>query len=259
MMKTFIALFLLAAPGWWQKPETPHLYYLYDGGAQLGVWDVNLRKWWDRLPGGAWSAPRPEPPVALPDGVPIANYGVETDKLAGGGERILINGRQASKSDALRALSGKGSPQLPDDKKKLRLTVIGPDADRQRVLDDLAKTEALAFAKGRYVVQDYAPDAWPLYDGRSGQPMFHTQGRPTIYLQEPGGKVLHRQDDYADGADGLARALRKADPSLRLDRDQDKRKIEPTLPIAGVPLSTFVLLTAGAGLIYLILNKGKKQ
>jgi hypothetical protein len=56
-------------------------------------------------------------------------------------------------------------------------------------------------------VQDYAPGNWAVKDG------FFTEGKPTIYLQAPNGKVLHRQDDYSDGAAGLATALRKADPN----------------------------------------------
>jgi len=53
-------------------------------------------------------------------------------------------------------------------------------------------------------------------------------GKPTIILQAPPdgqgrGIVLHVQRDYSDGPEGLAKAIRKADPSYDPKKDRDLR------------------------------------
>jgi len=129
----------------------------------------------------------------------------------------MLNGREISRSEAMRVFCDAG---LIDDSDRLRLTVIGTDADRRRVLDDLKGP--LADIAGQCVVQDYPPDHWAV--ARAG---FYTAGSPTIYVQAPDGTVLHRQDDYADGADGLRAVferLRKPDPDYRPDKDRDLRR-----------------------------------
>ena len=51
-----------------------------------------------------------------------------------------------------------------------------------------------------------------------------TAGQPTVYCQTPGGKVLHRQDDYAGGAVAAVAALRKAKDTYEARRDPDLRR-----------------------------------
>jgi hypothetical protein len=194
--------------------------------------------------------PRPSktqgvPPVQEPDGV--KNFGIVRSQLgdppANGeapGEHIRLNDQPITKAKALRLLQ---SRDLTDDSGKLRLTLIGPEDERQKVLDDL--NGPLADLAGDCLVQSYAPDHWAV--ARAG---FHVAGRPTIYVQEPSGKVLHRQDDYADGAAGLRRvleAVRKPDPKYDGAKDPDLRK--------SPELGTWVFLAAVAVLLLVGLRK----
>src|SRR5205823_4837668 len=104
---------------------------------------------------------------------------------------------------------------LTDDSQLLRLTVIGPASDRQTVIDDVEHHPSLASVHDRLRVQAYDPDHWAVAGAG-----FVRSGRPTIYLQAPDGKVLHRQDEYR-GPDQLAEAIRRADPDYHPERDPD--------------------------------------
>src|SRR5262249_62030561 len=58
-------------------------------------------------------------------------------------------------------------------------------------------------------------------------------GEPTIVLQgapDEAGKavVLHCQHDYDDGAEGLVKALRAADPNFNPKAAPDLRRLDPT-------------------------------
>lgn len=164
---------------------------------------------------GAASKPEGQLPVVEQDGV--QNFGIDRSGLNGSAERITLDGRAITRSEAAQILQA-GS--LADDSGKLRLTVIGNDVDRKRVLDDLKGP--LADVAAQCLVQDYPPEHWAVAGAG-----FHTAGKPTIYVQAPDGTVLHRQDDYADGAEGLRQAferVRKPDPDYRPDKDRDLRR-----------------------------------
>jgi hypothetical protein len=176
------------------------------------------------------------------------NFGLDREHLAGPRpERYSINGREASKEDVLRLLQA----QVPDDTSKPFLTVIGAPESRRQVLNDLENHPSLAPWKGKLRVQAYNPDDWAV--ARAG---FVTGGNPTVYLQAADGKVLHRQDDYGGGADGLAAALRRADPGYDPAGDPDRRKAAPA-GLRDVPWSVPVVLLGAAGL--LILYRPKKE
>lgn len=164
----------------------------------------------------ASSVARGQLPVVEQDGV--QNFGIDRAGLNGSAERITLGGRQITRAEATQILQA-GS--LADDSSKLRLTLIGSESDRGRVLDDLKGP--LSDIAGQCLVQDYPPDHWAVTGAG-----FYTAGKPTIYVQSPDGKVLHRQDDYADGADGLRLAfenIRKPDPNYRPDKDRDLRRL----------------------------------
>ena len=148
------------------------------------------------------------------------NFGVFTDQIKPG--RVTLNGREITRSDAFEAIEGKN---LPDFTGKQRVTVIGSQADRQRVLADLARTPEAA----KVVLKDYAPDHWAV--AQSG---FKTTGSPTIYVQAADGKVLHRQDDYKGGVAGVVKALRRADPAYDPSKDPDLR-VDPVKPAPITP------------------------
>jgi len=158
---------------------------------------------------------RGELPVVEQDGV--QNFGIDRAQLSQSGEHIVFDGRQITSAEARELLE---AGTLTDDSAMLRLTIIGSAADCRRVLDDL--NGPLADLAGNFLIQSYPPDHWAV--ARAG---FYTAGKPTIYVQTASGKVLHRQDDYDDGADGLRRALeaiRKPNPNYNPLRDRDLRR-----------------------------------
>lgn len=203
---------------WW--PTNDGHWGLFQGAQQVGWLNAEDGRYYPLLATGTWGGTG-EPPVDRPgpEGT-VTPTGVIRKRIDKG--RTLINGKAVSTAEALRVLGA----ELPDDAGKLRLTVIGADEVRKAVLNDLQASPALAPYKAQIVVQDYAPGAWPLAAG------FESTGSPSIYVQDPSGKVLHRQADYADGPDGLATALRKLDPNYDSKKDPDRRKpsLIPSLP-----------------------------
>ena len=145
-------------------------------------------------------------------------HGTDPEKLAPR-EEYRVSGRLVSKDDAMHALRG---GQLADDSGKLRLTVIGSPDERKKALAALP-----ADLKDRCLVKEYAPDNWAVKNIG-----FKSDGHPTVYVQAPDGKVLHRQDD----PDNLATAVRKADPNYDPSKDPDLRK--PKVPDPPTPAPT---------------------
>jgi hypothetical protein len=152
------------------------------------------------------------------------NFGVSTDKIAKN-EVYSVNGRIVTQPSG---------PPIPDDSGKLHLTIIGNDVERRRVLQDLATAPELAEFRDRFSVQDYPPDHWAV--ALCG---FYTAGHPTIYLQQPSGKVLHRQDDY-DGPKRFSEALRKASNTYDANRDPDLRVA--ALDLSHIPTPAYILV-----------------
>lgn len=145
---------------------------------------------------------------------PIPNFGLMTDQIGkrGGMNHYELNGRPIAQGDAMQAVT----EGVPADENLLRVTVIGPDALRQRVVTDL--TAAPANLRDRCLVQSYPPNHWAVQAG------FQAGGAPTVYVQAPDGQVLHRQDDYDGGPTALFEAIRKADPHYSPAADPDLRK-----------------------------------
>jgi len=220
---------------------------LFRNGVQIGAWSY-LEGYWRDYDAGrdAWGPVQRNPPVEPPaitrgiakvtqlmpwadEGVNVDaadslidvdpnNHGVDWDKI--NPHQATFNGRKIGCDRAIE-LIGK---QVPDDSKRLRLTVIGTDAQRQEVLTQFAAIEPEI--RDRCNTWAVAADHWSLRDGGAGQVVFKTQGTPVIYLQDPAGKVLHRQDDSKD----FPQALRKAIKGYDQAKDPDLRKKEPPRP-----------------------------
>lgn len=238
---------------WKQFACDPGRSYLFRDGVQAAGYDHEQRIYraYDART-GVWGSPEPPPweNTSAARAAP-ANFGVDLDKLNGEpAECYRINGKPASRDRAFQALADQ---RLPDDAGRLRLTIIGPDDLTTRVSDDLKSAKALADWRDRLAVQAYAPDHWAV--ARTG---FVTSGQPTIYVQTPDGQVLHRQDDYADGPEGLARALRRADPryDARKDPDLRKRLLFPKLDLSSVPMPVWIL---AAGFGWLLVRRRGNQ
>lgn len=196
----------------WTAGQDPDQVHLLRDGKQIGTFVKSESRYYP-YDGATWG-PSTTPPIRPPSSAaPTAtsaeeNYGIDREKWA---------------QEPRRSIGARG---LPDDTDRLRLTVIGPEKERRTVLTDLDADPALKAVRDRVVVQGYAPDAWPV--ARAG---FKTDGLPTIYLQSPSGKVLHRQDTYEGGAEQLAEAIRKADPAYdpRKDPNLTRKKSDPFL------------------------------
>ncbi|GAB6185697.1 hypothetical protein [Thermopirellula anaerolimosa] len=200
---------------------------------------------------GAAPASKPEGPLPVVEQDGVQNFGIDRAGLDGSAERITLGGRQITRAEAAQILQA-GS--LTDDSGKLRLTVIGTESDRRRVLDDLKGS--LSDIANQCLVQDYPPDHWAVAGAG-----FYTAGKPTIYVQAPDGKVLHRQDDYADGAEGFRQAferLRKPDPDYRPDKDRDLRRpadglLSRLLDVLARPFRVILSWLLAAGVVFVLI------
>ncbi len=169
-------------------------------------------------------------------------HGTDPGKLAGR-EEYRVGGRAVGRDEALQTVR---AAALTDDSRKPRLTVIGSPDERKKALEALP-----ADIKDRWLVKEYAPDHWAVRGAG-----FKAEGHPTVYLQAPDGKVLHRQDD----ADKLAEAVRKADPAYDPSKDPDLRKPKapdrPAAPDQQHPWAGWVV--AGCVGLAALLWKGPK-
>jgi len=228
-----VALFALAGSAvagyeWRAFPDDKDELSLWKDGVQVGNFRVGEKKYYPRLAPGVWGDPcsPPYPPpqdVVTPGKIEsdgTINFGLDRSRMSEAGKHLL-DGQEVSKAELLQAL---GKPALPDDSQWLSLTVIGPEAARQKVLSDLQSSPYLAPWKERIKVRDYPPDHWAVRDAG-----FVTTGNPTIYCQAPDGTVLHRQDVYR-GPEALAEVLRKADPAYSPERDPDLNKSLSSVP-----------------------------
>lgn len=246
MYPLLLSLMLASTPSeyqWRRWPDYAEQVALVNSkGTQVGIWMTEEMKYYPRLASGKWGASC-SPPISPPT---EANYGVDREKLEGK-PGYWRHGKQCSRQEAFEAIES----SVPDDRGKLRLTVIGPKDQQTRVLQDLKSHPALSFFRDKVVVQAYAPDHWAVKGVG-----FVTSGSPTIYLQQPDGKVLHRQDRY-DGAEELASALRKAHPDYQPDKDPPK---QPNILPGGVDLSripTPVWALGGLSLLLLLSRRSQ--
>lgn len=203
---------------WRSRPDDPDRAYLFVDGVQAGGYD-RARDEWRPFVADAWGAPTALFPSSLAKAdESILNFGVVREPLPSDRSRHTLNGKVVTEQEAASAIAGNA---LTDDSLRLRLTIIGADADRQRVLDDLRSSPELDGWSHQMLVQAYPPDHWAIAGNG-----FVTTGTPTIYVQAADGKVLHRQDSYR-GPKQLAEALRRADPNYRPDKDPDLNLVFP--------------------------------
>ncbi|HTU90062.1 MAG TPA: hypothetical protein VMF69_08190 [Gemmataceae bacterium] len=254
VISSLIFCLLVAVPAqagyeWRTFPDEADQLSLWHDGRQLGNWRLSTREYLPLLASGVWGDPCP-PPYPPPQDVVAPgkvetdgtiNFGLERSRLSAAGKHLL-NGKEVSKDELLQAL---GSATLPDDSQWPSLTIIGPEAMRQKVISDLQSSPFLTPWKDRLKVQDYAPDHWAVKEAG-----FITTGQPTIYCQAPDGTVLHRQEEYR-GPEALAEVLRQVDPQYKPEKDPDLNK-----GLAGIPLP---LLIGGAVVLYLLLGKDEKR
>ena len=149
--------------------------------------------------------------------------------------RYAIIGQPVSAAEALEAVD----KTFNDDRDKLRVTIVGPEAERRAARAAIEQHPDFAALRERIAVRDYPPDHWALQVG------FITTGRPTIYCQAPSGKVLHRQDDFVGGADAAVAALRRANEAYDPKRDPDLRSASFDFGVLLKPATIVVALLLG--------------
>ena len=154
----------------------------------------------------------------------LENFGIEQEKLDHA-ERYWLNGLALTNKQACKILGS--ATVLPDDSNLGRITLIGTKEACAMVQNDLSNHPSLLPYKGKYLLQSYLPEDWAVKNVG-----FDVSGSPRIIVQEApnakgSGRVLHSQADYADGPEGLANALRKADPNYDPSKDVDRRKLNP--------------------------------
>jgi len=229
---------------WQVDQQATGYFYLFAGSRQLGTWYPDGRGYRPLRTDGTWGATG-EPPVPLPEGA-LTNFGLDVERVSSE-SRYWVNGRPTSRGDALAAFGS-----LIDDSGKLRLTVVGDDALRQRVRDDLARHPALLAYRDRLLVQDYPPDHWAVA-GVGMAPGITLQSAPDAAGKAP---VLARLPDYA-GPEMLIAAIRKADPAYRPEKDpkvtadESRRSLMEKVPSA-------VWLLAG-GVVMWVAKRRKAQ
>ncbi len=247
VLLTFAAA-AVAGYEWRSFPDDPNELALWRDGVQIGNYRVREKMYYPHRAPGVWGEPCP-PPYPPPQDVVkpgkiesdgTINFGLDRARLPAAGKHLL-DGKEVSKEELLQAL---GPARVPDDSQWPSLTIIGPEATRKRVLNDLQSSSLLTPWKERIKVRDYPPDHWAVRDAG-----FVTTGQPTIYCQAPDGTVLHRQDEYR-GPEALAEVLRKVDPAYRPERDPDLNK-----SLSNVPL----WLWLGGGLLVVLLWKGEDK
>lgn len=244
----YLASAAAAAYQWRTFAEDANELSLWKDGVQLGNYQIREKRYYPLLASGHWGDPC-TPPFPPPydatatgsiDSDGTINFGVDRKRLPAAGKHLL-DGKEVSREELLQAIV---EPSFPDDSALPSLTIIGPEALRSKVLNDLQSSPFLAPWKERIKVRDYGPDHWAVKEAG-----FVTTGRPTLYCQAPDGTVLHRQDEYR-GPQALAEVLRKVDPVYQPERDPDLNK-----SLGKVPLWMWL----GGGILLVILWKGDEK
>jgi hypothetical protein len=158
--------------------------------------------------------------------------------------------RKLNRNQAIRAVQAEG---VPDDASLPFVTVIGPPEARKAAVDAL---RADPEAAKHFRIKEYSPDAWQVQGAG-----FKTDGSPTIYVQAADGKVIHRQDNFKGGMDGLKGALRKANPNYKPQNDPGPNSGggQPLLDAARqVPVWAWLLGGVGVAFLALSRNNDKK-
>lgn len=225
-----------ALPAWRAFPDGSGWYGLLRGDVQLGCLAPDGTYY--PLAGGHWGEPCSPPIDAPPSGVARAtvqptvqpvvgqNFGVDRDKL-GAGPKYTHGGRTITRDEAY-ALVGSG---LVDDSRLLTLTLIGSEADRKRALGELLAHPEWAQARPLVKLTGRHGGGYDVQDWQVSRFGFVTTGRPTVYVQQPDGKVLHTAD-WKGAAPAIDAILgrKPAPPKVPDPKAPDAKPADPAQP-----------------------------
>lgn len=150
-------------------------------------------------------------------------FGVAKEKLSER-DKYYRNGRLCQRAEFMDALSLVSS-SVPSDNGLVRVTVIGTSAEHNNFRDSYYNSPHLSWLRTHSLLQVYGSNDRRVLDGG-----FVNTGTPTIYVQDPSGKVLWRQDNYAGGAEKLHAALRDRIPSYDPTKDPQPKNTVPDNP-----------------------------
>lgn len=133
---------------------------------------------------------------------------------------------------------------------KLSISVISGNRDeRKRVAEEIRSDPSMKPLASHLFVSDFDPSAWQV----EGFGDVIKAGKPSIVIQDSGGRVLHRQMDWTGGAPKFAEAVRKIKPDYDPKRDADLRQNGFEIPsvnteylpygIIGLSMIALVILT----------------
>lgn len=237
MSKLLLALGLLialpalgsASPAWFAYESRPGFLFLYEGDRLIGQYDLAshvYRPLVNRVPQDPCEPPVPPPHAgrSLPD--ETTNYGVLSGQVIPG-----------YRSGGVQAGDG-----VLNDGSNVRLTIFAPLDRGGQIQSEIAALPEFQAVASRLTVQVIPPDHWAARCGFQTSP-----AHPTIYIQNPDGRVLHRQDDWT-GAPALFAALRRVRPDYQPTNDPDGRISSVDL----MKLFANPIVLAGLGLLALI-------
>lgn len=235
---------------WREYHGQPGMFYLHAAdGRRLGAWKESTCQFWplDQQT-WAWGA-ECRPPCPLPaTEQPVLNFGLVTSKINQKGPRYLIGDKEVSREQARKAVQ---TGTLEDDSHKLRVTVFGSPAKTKPVAEAIAASDV----GSKVLVQQYQPDD-PMVKGLG----FKTEADPTVYVQAPEGKVLHRSRGPLD-PQAAVQQVRKANSGYDPNKDPDVNNPPGPLPFkldfSSVPQWAWGALATLA--IVLVLHRRKEK
>jgi len=250
--------------------------YLYRDGVQIGGWCYRECHWRDYdAASGKWGEPTDDPPIPVPgresppstDPIPqplpareeeevqfVAgqnNYGIDLDrmKLAQDGKhRYHLGGKEISQAEAFAAIDD----GLPDDSSFMRMVLIGPKEQCDRVRTDV---DGLLDWKGKLSIQDYRTADDPMIRG-----LGYYSGSPALFIADPVGRIYHAQSEYRPPQQ-LAEALQVADARRRDPKfdpkavpDLNAKPVTPPSPLSPVAyqIPTWGWLVGGGVIAYVL-------
>lgn len=190
--------------------------YIYCYSPRKLVFDYRTKRWaaWNGATYDSWNmtpcpvnVPKSDdfepipakvlPPIGdLPTGVDSEYQSTKT--------KFKINGADVSREKVFETIAN----NFDDISGMKRLTFIGTNADNEKAYKQLTDD-----IKKHFIVKMYSPDDW--YVQKNG---FVNNGKPTVYIQDHEGTVLHRQDDDKEMMTAINTAINydpKNDPDLR--------------------------------------------
>ncbi|MCX7666446.1 MAG: hypothetical protein N2112_12975 [Gemmataceae bacterium] len=150
------------------------------------------------------------------------NFGLGIKYLKGSSQ-YRLNGQIVTREEALRSLGN-----VPDDRERLRLTLVGNEEFQKKVWRELTQHPGWSQVERGLLVQSYPENHWAI----TGVGL-----RKGITLQRPAnregkGAVLFRIENYQE-PNAVITAIRKADPNYQPERDPDPTRPRP--PVAPTP------------------------